>query len=415
MFDKYYDAFQRLAVSRRDFMRVAGRFGMTSTLIGAASVASGVITLPHLASAAESSYKKRFKKQPKFNLKYAPDGLNAKRLLVQRSGSLFLAQDIEERTDGEIRIEFLGSNQICNQLDCIKKCQQGIIDIYASSTQNAAGSAPYLNVLDYAYVWPNRASMYYFFYHPKSEALLREPFRRIHGIQMLHSHAELRGIMLGLGWEKKPTVTKIGTLAGTKNRVTGTQLGRIAMQLMNLNPVPIAWEETLDGLKQGLVDGAETWSSATAFANMGPVVSQDVAIEFFAGNHLSGMNLKVFEKLGPELQESIMESAYLTQVMVQHANEASLTHVVGASTPQFPNTIYAKHNVRFSQFTPAAKKECEEMSSPEFQPKHWEKWRERINGWAKGRDTYKELYDLAREIPQDMLAEHVEPRRWWKA
>ena len=41
---------------------------------------------------------------------------------------------------------------------------------------------------------------------------------------------------------------------------------------MNLNPVPIAWEETLDGLKQGLVDGAETWSSATAFANMGPVV-----------------------------------------------------------------------------------------------------------------------------------------------
>ena len=411
----YFDVARRSSVDRRDFLRVAGRFGLSSTLMGAAALTAGTISLPHLASAAESTYKKRFKKQPKFTLKYAPDGLNAARLLVQRSGSLFLAQDIEERTDGEIRIEFLGSNQICNQLDCIKKCQQGIIDMYASSTQNAAGSAPYFNVLDYAYVWPNRASMYYFFYHPKSEPLFREPMRRIHGIQVLHSHAELRGIMLGLGWEKKPTVEKIETLFGTKNRVTGTQLGRIAMQLMNLNPVPIAWEETLDGLKQGLVDGAETWSSATAFANMGPVVSQDVAIEFFAGTHLSGMNVKVFEKLGPELQEAVMESAYTTQIMVQHANEASLTHVVGASTPQFPDTVYAKHNVRFTQFTPEAKKECEEMCSPEFVPKPWEKWRERINNWANGLDTYKELHALAREIPADMLAEHVEPRRWWKA
>ena len=43
------------------------------------------------------------------------------------------------------------------------------------------------------------------------------------------------------------------------------------------------------------------------------------------------------------------------------------------------------------------------------------KWRERINGWAKGQDTYKEMFDIAREIPETLLAEQVEPRRWWKA
>ena len=47
-------------------------------------------------------------------------------------------------------------------------------------------------------------------------------------------------------------------LAGTKNRVTNTQLGRIAMQLMELNSVPVAWVETLDALKNGLID----WHSA---------------------------------------------------------------------------------------------------------------------------------------------------------
>ena len=42
-------------------------------------------------------------------------------------------------------------------------------------------------------------------------------------------------------------------------------------------------------------------------------------------------------------------------------------------------------------------------------------WRNRLNGWSGGHDTYQEIYDIAREIPADMLAENVEPRRWWKA
>jgi len=28
-------------------------------------------------------------------------------------------------------------------------------------------------------------------------------------------------------------------------------------------------------------------------------------------------------------------------------------------------------------------------------------------------DTYKFIYDIAREIPNDTLPENVEPRRWW--
>jgi hypothetical protein len=62
----------------------------------------------------------------------------------------------------------------------------------------------------------------------------------------------------------------------------------------------------------------------------------------------------------------------------------------------------------------AAKKEAEEMCSPKHHPKEWEKWRDRINGWSGGMDTYQFISDIAREIPKDTLAENVEPRRWWK-
>ena len=383
-------------------------------MLGAATL-GGALTLPELATAANSTYKKRFKNSPKFTLKFGAAGLNERNLLVERAGCLQFVNDLEERTEGAIRIEFIGSNQICGQLNCVKKTMQGITDIYASSTQNAAGGAPYLNVLDYAYMFPSRAAIYYFLYHPDSEKILREPMRRKHKIQFLFSHAELRGIMLGLKWKNKPNVTSVDQLAGTKNRVTGTQLGRIAMTLMKLNPVPIAWEETLDGLKQGLIDGAETWMSAVAYANMSPVVSQCVDLRFFCGTEHTAMSSKVFDKLGSVLQDAVMESAYTTQIHVQGVHEASLVHTCGATNPQMPNTIFAKNGTRVAEISPAELRKAEEMCSPEFQPQHWEEWRERINGWAGGIDTYSSIYKIAREIPADTRAENVEPRRWWKS
>lgn len=401
-------------ISRRDLFRVAGRYGISSTLLAAGSF-GGAMSLANLASAAESTYEKRFAKEPKFTLKFGAAGFNQRNLLIERAGCLEFARDLESRTDGEIRVEFIGDNQICNQGSCVEKAQQGIVDIYAASTQNSAGGAPYLNVLDYAFMFPSRAAQYYFLFSPASQQLLRDPFEKNHGLKFLFSHAELRGIQLGLKWEDEPTVTKLEQLFGTKNRVTGTQLGRIAMQALNLNPVPIAWEETLDGLKQGLIDGAETWASAVAYANMSPVVSQCVDLNFFCGTEHTAMSAGVYDSLGGELQDAVNESAYLTQVHVQAANEAALVNTVGYSDPQLPNTIFARDSVRMAFLPKEEIKMAEEMCSPEFQPQLWEQWRERLNGWAGGIDTYQEIYNVAREIPADTLAENVEPRRWWKA
>lgn len=401
-------------ISRRDLFRVAGRYGLSSTLLAAGGF-GGAMSLANLASAAESTYKKRFSKPAKYNLKFGASGFNARNLLIERAGALEFARDLESRTDGEIRIEFIGDNQICGQLSCVEKTQLGIVDIYAASTQNSAGGAPYLNVLDYAYMFPSRASQYHFLYSPESQRILRDPLEERHGLKFLFSHAELRGIQLGLGWQDKPKVTKLEQLFGTKNRVTGTQLGRIAMQALNLNPVPIAWEETLDGLKQGLIDGAETWASAVAYANMAPVVSQSIDLKFFCGTEHTSMSAKVFNSLDGNLQDAVLESSYLAQVHVQAANEAALVKTVGFSDPQLPDTIFVKNNVRPVFLPDSEIRIAEEMCSPEFQPQLWEQWRERLNKWAGGIDTYQEIYDVARQIPKDMKPENVEPRRWWKA
>ncbi len=401
-------------ISRRDLFKIAGRYGMSSTLL-AAGAFTGTVTLPSLAKAVESTYEKRYAKEAKHTLKFGAAGFNARNLLIERAGCLEFARDLESRTDGEIRVEFIGDNQICGQLSCVEKTQNGIIDIYAASTQNSAGGAPFLNVLDYAYVFPGRASQYHFLYSPESNKILRDPLEKRHGLKFLFSHCELRGLQMGANFADKPTVTKLEELFGTKNRVTGTQLGRIAMQLLNLNPVPVAWEETLDGLKTGLIDGAETWASAVAYANMSPVVSQSVDLKFFCGTEHTSMSAKVFDSLDGHLQDAVMESSYLAQVHVQAANEAALVKTVGFSDPVMPGTLFDEHNVRPAFLADDQIKMAEEMCSPEFQPAAWEQWRERINKWAGGVDTYTELHRVAREVDANMKPENVEPRRWWKA
>ncbi|WP_435311093.1 TRAP transporter substrate-binding protein [Primorskyibacter sedentarius] len=400
-------------VSRRDFFKVAGRYGLSSTVLGLGGL-GGLVTLPNLAAAAESTYEKRFKKEARHTLKFGASGFNARNLMIERAGCLEFARDLEERTDGEIRVEFIGDNQICGQLSCVEKTQNGIVDIYAASTQNSAGGAPYLNVLDYAYVFPGRASQYHFLYSPESNAILRDPLEKRHGLKFLFSHCELRGLQMGASFADRPTVTKLEELFGTKNRVTGTQLGRIAMQLLNLNPVPVAWEETLDGLKTGLIDGAETWASAVGYANMSPVVTQSVDLRFFCGTEHTSMSAKVFDSLDGHLQDAVMESAYLAQVHVQAANEAALIKTVGFSDPVLPGTLFDEHGVRPAFLADDQIRMAEEMCAPEHNPEPWEQWRERLNKWAGGLDTYTELHRVARQVPADMKPENVEPRRWWK-
>ena len=64
-------------ISRRDLFRVAGTYGMSSTLLAAGSF-GGAMSLANLASAAESTYDKRFSKPAKHMLKFGAAGFNAK-------------------------------------------------------------------------------------------------------------------------------------------------------------------------------------------------------------------------------------------------------------------------------------------------------------------------------------------------
>ncbi|GBC59493.1 TRAP ABC transporter [Desulfonema ishimotonii] len=399
-------------ISRRDLLRLARTFGRTSTVLAAAAM-TGAVTLPRLAAAAEETSRKRLKKKARVNLTYVVPVLGDAPFRIGKFGTPEFIRDIEERTDGEIRVELITGMDVCNQLDCVKRVQEGTVDIYHSSTQNAAGVAPYFNALDFPYLFPGRAAQNHFFYHPMSEKLFREPLRKHHGICFLFTSCRLRSLMMGKKWQDRPDVRRIDELIGAKIRVTASKPGKIALKLLKTHPIPVPWNETPNALKFGLIDGMESWESAIAAA-MPHVLSQVIDIRLFSGNGHTAMNAAVFDKMPAELQNAVMESSYHAQMFAHLASEAALINIVGASDPQKPGTIFAKHQVRFVQLPDEELKKAEQMCSPEFNPAPWERWRERLNEMAGGIDVYREIHKIAREIPADTLAEDVQPRRWWK-
>ena len=311
---------------------------------------------------------------------------------------------MEEVTDGEIRFDIYPGNSVCAEPVCIQKALQGILDIGTSSTQNASGIVPWLNAIDFPYTFQSARQLYNFFYHPKSDALLRKVYREKYNMEILWVLCEMRQLYMGAKWKDKPPITKIGDLAGTKNRVTNTQLGRIAMQLMELNPVPVAWVETLDAMKSGLIDGMETWTSATTAFNMAPVVSQYVGIKFIPGTGHQAIRVQTLDKLGSRLSDVIMEAGFKAQMGTMYNNEAGLVMISGEVPNPGPETIFGKAGTQMNFFSDAALQECEEIASPTR--KEYDRWHEKLNKLG-GFNVYEEIKAVARSYPKDALAINV--------
>lgn len=55
---------------------------------------------------------------------------------------------------------------------------QGVLDMGTSSTQNASSVAPWLNAIDFPYMFQSAGQLYHFFFNPKSDRLFREVYRK---------------------------------------------------------------------------------------------------------------------------------------------------------------------------------------------------------------------------------------------
>lgn len=408
-------------ITRRDFTRIAATFGVTSTLLAFRGLANAGKrpSAQQLAKAAKETEKKRKKTKPKYTLRYGAAGHDIETTWVAKIGTIDFTYELEERTDGAIRVEHLGSNSICGEMTCAEKCTHGIIDLYVASTNNSSTICPYMLNLDWGALWPNRASLYSFAYDHRREDLFQEPIRRLYGLEMLFGDYGLRGFFMG---RKKygPGTPALDTLekliaTGAKIRTTGTYYGLMSMKLMGVNPVAISFEEVVDAVRQGAIDGAEAWEIPFSMIHFTEYTGQFLYLKYCSGNWVTGMNVKSLNKLPTEMQEHVMEAAYLVQVGVQGKEEASIYVKSGADLEEpAPGSEHWRCGIRNIIYSPKEMDKIEKLISPKYNPDYWKKEFKKQNKLYGRGDIFEKMYEIAHEVPADAYAIDVQPHRWWK-
>ncbi|MGB7298793.1 MAG: TRAP transporter substrate-binding protein [Burkholderiaceae bacterium] len=307
-----------MSVSRRDFFRISKDYGTKAALFaGATGTTSTALLSQFVAKDAHAA------KKAKYKIRYGASVVNPKNETFLGTKNYEFVKWIEELSGGEISVQMLDKGQACSETQCAERVGAGVLDMGGSSAQNAAAIIYYSQALDWPFLWRDSQSMLNLLHDPKMNAVYRDVWRKQYGVEFLYCMNEPRDIFMGLKYSDKPEVRHPDQLKGAKLRITNSEMIQNFTASLGMSPVPLAWTETLEGMKSGVVDGMETWGGAAAGFGMTKVTAQVLELNFCPGNTSVFMNGRSMDKMPGAMQDVVRESA-------RRASELSAKDMVNA-------------------------------------------------------------------------------------
>ncbi|MBA4421716.1 MAG: C4-dicarboxylate ABC transporter substrate-binding protein [Syntrophus sp. (in: bacteria)] len=212
------------------------------------------------------------------------------------------AQEIEKRTNGQVKINVLAGGTLTPADQCFDGVVKGISDIGMSVFAYTRGRFPMLEVLDLPMGYPNGrvatrvANEFYRKFTPKE----------LEGVKLLYLHAHGPGLL-----HTKAPVTTIEQLKGMKIRSTG--LSAKIVQALGAVPVAMPQGQTYESLQKGVVEGtfapietlkgwkqAEVIKSTTDCSAIGYTTAMFVVMNLKKWNALPADVQKVMEEVSSQ-------------------------------------------------------------------------------------------------------------------
>ena len=164
-----------------------------------------------------------------------------------------MGQRLEKATNGRISIQMFPSMQLGGEKEMIEQAQVGALQIARISLGPMGPLVPELNAFNLPYVFRDEAHMTKVVTGPIGDEMLKK----------LSDHPNSN--LIGLAWmtggvrnvySKKP-VKSMDDLKGQKIRMMGNPIFVDTMNAMGGNGVAMGFDQLINGLQTGVVDGAE--------------------------------------------------------------------------------------------------------------------------------------------------------------
>jgi TRAP-type C4-dicarboxylate transport system substrate-binding protein len=225
---------------------------------------------------------------------FAPGGLNA--------GMEYLAEEVKERTDDAVKIDFNYSESLVSGFETLKATGDGTVDLGTIPPSYNPSELPLANVLSIPFQTSNPMAQMNAFYEMTTEnEALRSEYERA-GIHVLMMQPAADGAV-GLSEE----LTDVAQFEGMRLRSIG--LLAAALQQLGVEPVAIDPGEIYDGIQRGVIDGYGGFVFDTVHTlglhEVAPY-TYDIGLGQYSVQ-IIGMNLDLWNSLDPALQEMLTE------------------------------------------------------------------------------------------------------------
>ena len=392
-------------ISRRELLEITRKYGAKAALY-AIFAQSTMGFVPSLAKFVVNDANAATK--AKYKLRYGATVISKANEPRFQTKAYRFVELVEKMSDGEVSIQVIDARGACAESNCGTRVANGVLDMGNSSAQNLAAVLPYAIALDFPYLWKDRTGFYNMLFSKESEKLYRGVFRERYGIEPLFGNGDMRGLFMGLKYKDHPPIRSPEQLKGAKLRITNSEPIRAFGAGIGMNPIPLAFVETLEGLKSGIVDAAEIWAAPAAMAGMQKVCSQWLALDFGPGFELCFISSRVFDKFPDRIKEIFYEAAW--QAMkegftgVLEANNK----LVGVGPDPAPGSDFLAANIKNVRFTQEQLEPFKALSAADRRPELYSGIRKKLDKLA-GLDIFGALQDYEAKISGKPLI----PEKWW--
>ncbi|MFD1708938.1 TRAP transporter substrate-binding protein [Siminovitchia sediminis] len=211
------------------------------------------------------------------------------------------AEEMEERTDGKIKIEVYPAAQLGNEVEMTKEVQQGSLDMVITSTGPLSNFAADFAVFQMPFLFDDVQHVY---------DSLEGEFG-----QLLNEKAEEVGMKnlgyIGNGFKSlsnsKRPILNAEDLKGLQMRVNEDPLTTDVYRALGADPTPIAAPEMYTALQQGVAHGYEGDMPAHDNFKIFEVTDYLSEIQMTFSASLILINQDLFDSFEPEIQDIFLE------------------------------------------------------------------------------------------------------------
>lgn len=245
------------------------------------------------------------------------------------------AREVEEKTNGKIKIEVYGSGQLGGDRDMIEQVQLGSLDFYAGSTAALTNFVPEFEVMDLPFLFNSNEHVY--------QALDGEIG------QYLNEKLEEAGFV-NLGyWEQgfknisnnRREIRSAKDMEGIKMRIQESPLLSDTYKALGAHATPIPFPEVYTSIQQGVVEGYE--GSIVPFSDIKLYEVQDYLSEarISFGAAVLLMNKEKFESLDEETQQILIEIGKKYALEERKINQEKINELM---------ELAAQHGVKITKY-----------------------------------------------------------------